>query len=64
MEYGSYAISDVTVGYAFENGLSLTVGVDNVFNRDLPFGTTGTGEKTGAYENIGRFGYITLSYAM
>lgn len=64
MEYGSYAVSDVTVGYAFENGFSLTVGVDNVFNRELPYGTTGTGENTGAYENIGRFGYVTVSYEM
>ena len=64
MTLPSYAVTDVTVGYNFENGLSLTVGVDNLFNRALPVGTTGTEAIDGAYDNIGRFGYVTVAYKM
>ncbi|AXR07687.1 TonB-dependent receptor domain-containing protein [Salinimonas sediminis] len=64
MDNPSYAITDVTVGYNFANGVSLSVGVDNLFNRALPLGTTGTGEFDGAYDNIGRFGYVTVAYSM
>jgi outer membrane receptor protein involved in Fe transport len=64
MTYGSYAITDVTVGYNFKNGISASVGIDNLFNRELPLGTTGTGAGDAAYDNIGRFGYVTISYAM
>ncbi|NKX18703.1 TonB-dependent receptor, partial [Alteromonadaceae bacterium A_SAG5] len=64
MELPSYAVTDVTAGYNFANGVSLTVGIDNLFNRALPTGTTGTGSTDGAYDNIGRFGYITVAYKM
>ncbi len=64
MTYASYAITDVTVGYNFKNGISASVGVDNLFNRALPLGTTGTGGGDAAYDNIGRFGYVTISYKM
>ncbi len=64
MELPSYAVTDVTAGYNFANGISLTVGIDNLFNRALPTGTTGTGSTDGAYDNIGRFGYITVAYKM
>lgn len=33
------------------------VGVDNAFDRDPPFGLTGTGSGSGIYNNIGRFFY-------
>ena len=64
MENASYAVTDVTVGYNFANGVSVSVGVDNMFNRELPLGVTGTGENDGAYDNIGRFGYVTVAYSM
>ena len=64
MELPSYAVTDVTAGYNFANGVSLTVGIDNLFNRALPTGTTGTGSIDGAYDNIGRFGYVTVAYKM
>ena len=64
MELPSYAVTDVTAGYNFANGVSLTVGVDNLFNRALPTGTTGTGSTDAAYDNIGRFGYVTVAYKM
>lgn len=62
MKFGSYVISDATVGYNFESGLGVKVGVDNIFNRELPFGTRGTGSGSASYDNIGRFGYLRLSY--
>lgn len=64
MELPSYAVTDVTAGYNFANGVSLTVGIDNLFNRALPLGTTGTGSTDGAYDNIGRFGYVNVAYKM
>jgi outer membrane receptor protein involved in Fe transport len=64
MTYGTYFITDMTVGYDFENGVNFKVGLDNVFNRKLPYGTNGTGEKTASYDNIGRFGYVSFSYSL
>ena len=54
----------MTVGYNFDNGVGLKVGVDNLFNRELPYGTRGDGSGSASYDNIGRFGYITFSYKM
>ncbi|SFT88366.1 TonB-dependent receptor plug domain-containing protein [Idiomarina abyssalis] len=62
MEYGSYAVTDVTAGYTFDNGLGLTLGVDNFFNRGLPGTTTGTGAGSAIYDNIGRFAYLRASF--
>ncbi|BED91144.1 TonB-dependent receptor [Pseudoalteromonas sp. MM1] len=62
MNYGTYVISDITVGYNFDNGMGIKLGVDNVFNRELPYGTRGTGSGSASYDNIGRFGYVNLSY--
>jgi outer membrane receptor protein involved in Fe transport len=62
MEHGSYFISDIAVAYNFDSGVMLKFGIDNVFNRDLPYGTTGTDSDTGAYDNVGRFFHTTASY--
>lgn len=62
LEYGSYAVTDVTAGYKFDNGLGLTLGVDNFFNRELPGTTTGTGAGSAIYDNIGRFAYLRASF--
>ena len=40
------------------------VGIDNLFDKDLPFGTSGTGGGSAAYDNLGRFYYMTVSYSM
>jgi len=61
MQYGTYVITDVTAGYKFDNGLGLTLGVDNFFNRELPGYTTGTGAGSAIYDNIGRFAYLRAS---
>jgi len=64
MSYPGYVVSDMTVGYDFDNGLGLSLGIDNVLNKELPFGTTGTGGSSAGYDNIGRFAYVTLSFKM
>ncbi len=66
MGYGSYFQTDVSVGYTFENQVTLDIGVDNVFDRGLPEFTTGTSTTSGdaSYDNIGRLYYVTLSYTM
>lgn len=63
MSYGSYFVTDIRIGYDFTSGVKLAVGMDNVFNRDLPGVSTGTTAETGLYNNIGRFYYTSLSYA-
>jgi outer membrane receptor protein involved in Fe transport len=64
MDYGSYFISDMSVGYQFDNGLGLKFGIDNVFDRDLPFGTIGTGTGSAMYDNVGRYYYTTVSFKL
>lgn len=63
MSYGSYFVSNATLGYQFDTGVNLVVGIDNIFDRDLPGVTTGTTAGTGLYNNIGRFYYTRLSYS-
>lgn len=63
MRYGSYAVTDLTASYFFDNGVRLTVGVDNVLDRGLPANTNGTGEGSAYYDNIGRFGYVRVGYS-
>lgn len=63
MRYGSYAVTDVTATYFFDNGVRFTVGVDNVLDRGLPANTDGTGAGSAYYDNIGRFGYIRVGYS-
>lgn len=63
MSYGSYFVTDVRFGYDFASGVKVAIGMDNVFDRDLPGLTTGTTAATGLYNNIGRFYYTSLSYA-
>ncbi|WP_240778873.1 TonB-dependent receptor [Shewanella sp. SNU WT4] len=64
MEYGSYATTDIFGSYELNNGLSIGLGVDNLFDRDLPIMATGNGSGQGGYDNIGRFYYLTLDYAI
>lgn len=64
MGYGSYVISDMNVNYIMDNGLEFGLGIDNVFDRDLPVNTTGTGAGSASYDNIGRFYYLSVKYAM
>lgn len=63
MRYGSYAVTDLTGTYFFDSGVRLTLGVDNVFDRGLPFDTLGTGAGSAYYDNMGRFGYIRVGYS-
>ncbi|MBM7071269.1 TonB-dependent receptor [Shewanella sp. 202IG2-18] len=64
LEFPSYFVTDVTAGYNFDSGVSFRVGIDNLFDKDLPFGTTGTGAGSASYDGIGRFYYATISYSM
>ena len=64
MGYGSYFITDISLGYQFENGVNWSVGIDNLFDRNLPGVTTGTGTGSASYDNIGQFFYTTVSYKM
>lgn len=63
MSYGSYFVTDLRLGYDFASGIQLAIGIDNVFDRNLPGVTTGTTATTGLYNNIGRFYYTSVSYS-
>ena len=62
MRNGSYFITDASVGYKFDNGLGMKLGIDNLFNRELPGTTTGTGAGSAIYDNIGRFAYVQATF--
>lgn len=64
MSYGTYVISDLTFGYNFDNGVGLNLGVENVFDKSLPFGSYGTGAGSASYDNIGRFFWLRASFKM
>ncbi len=64
MGYGSYFLTDISLAYQFDNGVQWTVGVDNLFDRDLPGVSTGTTVTGAAYDNIGQLFYTTVSYRM
>ena len=68
MTYGTYFQTDVRAGYTFENNLTLELGIDNVFDRDLPRYTTGNAgdsdtASTAGYDNIGRLYYASMTYS-
>lgn len=62
MEFDDYFINDMAVAYNFDSGIRLKFGIDNVFNRELPYGYTGTDTTSSAYDNVGRFFHTTASY--
>jgi outer membrane receptor protein involved in Fe transport len=62
MRYGSYFITDASIGYNFENGVGVKLGIDNLFNRSLPGTSQGNGAGSAIYDNIGRFGYVQATY--
>ncbi|MDK1286817.1 TonB-dependent receptor domain-containing protein [Pseudoalteromonas umbrosa] len=62
MEWPTYIVTDISGGYNFDNGMSVKLGIDNLFNKEMIKYTTGTTLEGGTYDNIGRFGYVQLSY--
>jgi len=62
MEFSDYFINDMAVAYNFDSGVRLKFGIDNVFNRELPYGYTGTDTTSSAYDNVGRFFHTTATY--
>ncbi len=64
LTYGTYFQTDARVGYAFDNGLTVEFGVDNLFDRDLPGVITGNTSTSASYDNLGRLYYTRLSFSM
>ena len=48
---------DFRLGIEAAEGFEFYMGVDNAFDRDPPFGTTGTAAGDAIFENVGRFFY-------
>lgn len=64
LSYGDYYISDMGIGYNFDNGIALKFGVDNLFDRDLPYGSMGITAGTALYDNVGRFFYTSITFSL
>jgi outer membrane receptor protein involved in Fe transport len=60
--YPSVFYHDVRVGYDINEELNVYAGVDNVMDKDPPYGLTGVGEGSGIYQNRGRFFYAGVVY--
>jgi outer membrane receptor protein involved in Fe transport len=60
--YPSVFYHDVRVGYDINEGLNVYAGIDNVADKNPPYGVTGTGEGSGIYQNRGRFFYAGVNY--
>lgn len=60
---GSYVYHDLQVRYKFGNGLTTYAGVDNVFDKDLPFGNFANGAGSALFDNIGRAYYAGIEYS-
>jgi outer membrane receptor protein involved in Fe transport len=56
--YPSVFYQDVRLGFDVNKKFNIYGGVDNVFNRQPPFGLTGTGGGSGIYDARGRFMYV------
>jgi iron complex outermembrane receptor protein len=62
MGFDDYFISDMAVAYHFDSGVMLKFGIDNLFDRELPYGRTGTDTTSSAYDNVGRFFHTKATY--
>lgn len=60
---GSQTYTDIQLSWQIDQGIEVYFGVDNLFDKDPPFGVFGTGATTVLYDNIGRFYYLGFNYA-
>ncbi|WP_018693318.1 TonB-dependent receptor domain-containing protein [Algicola sagamiensis] len=60
---GSVAYHDVQVRYQFTDEFETYVGIDNLLDKDAPWGLNGAGVDNAIYDNIGRKFYAGLSYS-
>lgn len=59
-KYPSVAYVDLRAAVDVSEGFNFYAGVDNLFNRKPPFGTTGVGGGTGIYDNRGQYIYAGI----
>lgn len=59
---GSVLYHDLQVRYAFNGGLEVFGGIDNVLDKDLPVNVLGNDGDSSIYDNIGRFFYLGVGY--
>ncbi len=59
---GSHVTHNAQVGYKFKNGLDVSLGVNNLTDKEAPFNYYGTGTGSAQYDTIGRYLYMGLNY--
>ncbi|PJK05208.1 TonB-dependent receptor [Lysobacteraceae bacterium NML95-0200] len=59
---GSHVVHNTQFGYQFQNGMDVSLGVNNVFNKNPPVNYYGTGVGSALYESLGRYAYLGLNY--
>lgn len=60
---GNVVYHDLYASVQLGDGLSVSLGIDNVLDEDVPAYSTGTGGSTGIFDNIGRFYYGAMRYS-
>lgn len=61
---GNTLYSDLHVSWDVNNTVRLAVGIDNMFDEELPLGLTGTGEGSGIFDNVGPFYYGSIRISL
>lgn len=60
---GSYTYHNAQIAVRFpDSGVRLSLGVDNIFDKDPPLNYFGTDAGTSMYDSVGRFMYLGISY--
>ncbi|WDE14656.1 TonB-dependent receptor [Thalassomonas haliotis] len=61
---GVVTYSDIQAGYNFSESLNVSVGIDNIFDKEAPYLTSWNDANTDVmtYDLLGRRGYMKLSY--
>mgnify|MGYP006206749353 CR=1 FL=1 len=62
-QVSSWTTWRLNVGYDFAK-TTISFNIDNLFDRNLPGVTTGTGTGSASYDNIGQLFYTTVSFKM
>ncbi|MEG8052597.1 TonB-dependent receptor [Sphingomonas aerolata] len=60
-KYPAVTYHDIRASYDVSELFNAYVGVNNVSNKQPPFGVTGVGAGSAIYDNRGRFGYIGVT---
>lgn len=59
---GSHVVHNVNFGYLFKSGVDLSIGINNLTDKDPPLAYYGTGVASAMYDTMGRYFFVGLNY--